>query len=232
MKNSNATELQPSVNGRRRTTLNCLVIALSSHCAFVCCAPRVNTFKVPESACPRDRVVVSWDVTGPASLHAERGPNDWDEGPVPSVGTRTLSSSASTTFTITALSADPANGNSKGTKTLQIQQGASEPNIANATCDATTSKCVGAFIVVGSTSPVAKRISAPMMISSGVEAPTRICVTHEGLALGCVDPGGTLTLPPAGVVASGKWQLEAELPANQPAMPGPRLQINVDFGCL
>src|SRR5579863_1894446 len=109
--------------------------------------PQVTSFNVlPPLVCPGQSAVVKWNVLGRASLRAERGAVDWDEGAVPSEGSRTVVPARTTTFKITALDANPADGSAYGTKLVQIP-GPAQNKAVISTCDAASRKCKGSLVL-------------------------------------------------------------------------------------
>jgi hypothetical protein len=221
------------MHGARRTArdLAALAIATAGPCVIqlaACCPSKVSSFSVqPPMVCPGQSATVQWDVRGRASLRAERAPNDWDEGEVPSTGSRIVMPSGSTTFTVKALDANPADGASFGTKPLQVPQGA-EDRGNNASCDSATRKCTATFSLEdGSGLLKVQSLSAPTVIQGGVSKAAAITVTH-GAWHEVVPAGGTT---PAGVAASGAWTLEIDLSPADPLAPPPQLRVRVDFGC-
>jgi hypothetical protein len=194
--------------------------------------PQVTSFNVlPPLVCPGQSAVVNWNVLGRASLRAERGAADWDEGAVPSEGSRTVVPAMTTTFKITALDANPADGASYGTKLVQIPRPA-QNKAATSTCDAASRKCKGSFVLDnGGGAMRALTLSAPTRVRGGKEEPAKICVTHDGLPTQtCVPAGGSLAIGPS-VAAEGSWTLESELGVGDGLEPPPQLRIHFDFGC-
>ena len=81
-----------------------VLVTLGSGCPH----PRVVAFAVdPPFVCPGGSAHVHWDVVGRASLRVQHGPNDWDDGLVPSTGDRLVAASSKTTVVLSALDADP-----------------------------------------------------------------------------------------------------------------------------
>jgi hypothetical protein len=198
------------------------------------CGPhaQVNSFNaLPQDVCPGQGSVVSWDVRGRASLRAERGTSDWDEGAVPSRGSRTVVPAVTTTFTITAVDANPANGSAYAAKLVRIPRPA-ENKAVTSVCDAASRKCKGSFALDNGAGPMrALTLSSPTRVRSGKAEPATICVTHEGLPTEtCVPAGGTVAIG-ASVPAHGAWTLESDLGSDDALEPPPQLRIHFDFGC-
>jgi hypothetical protein len=218
--------------GRRSSSASLLpplVALLPSACSP---HPQVTSFSaLPPLVCPGQTAVVHWDVRGRASLRAERGATDWDEQAVPSQGSRTVVPAVTTTFKITALDANPADGNAYGTKLVQIPR-PGEVRAVAAPCDAASRKCRGSFTLDNGAGPmVAVTLSAPIRVQRGKEGPAKICVAHDGLpSETCVPAGGAVAIGPS-VSAQGAWTLESELGADDALEPPPQLRIHFDFGC-
>jgi hypothetical protein len=190
--------------------------------------PQVNTFTVePPLICPGQEVQVQWDVRGRASLRAEPAAADWDGGAVLSQGKRTVHPTTTTSFTVTALDANPADGNSFATKPVQVPRPA-EDRAAHATCDPGSRKCTGSLTIDSAPGVDVRRLSAPTLVQSGRSLPIEVCVTHDGLARTCIGPGATTDVH---VTAGGTWTLEATFDPSAAPTPPPQLRVHFDFGC-
>jgi hypothetical protein len=203
-------------------------LAIAAAWSVGCSAAKVQSFSVdPPMVCPGQTATVQWQVQGRASLRIERGPHDWDEGEVPSTGSRTVSPAASTSFTVRALDADPAAGASFGTKGVQVPSGPDDrENVA--ACDAATRKCTASFTLQdGGDALQVRSLSTPVVVRSGAASPGAITVTHGGFQALVATGGST----PASVPAAGLWTLQVDLGPNDPLTPPPRLQVRLDFGC-
>lgn len=197
--------------------------------AFACRHPQVKAFDVkPQMACPGQEVLVTWDVDGAARLRAERGASDWDEELVMSTGSRKVVPATSTKFTITALDANAALGNSYGTKEVTLPKLADERRTHDNACDATTRSCSGVFTLETATGSVhVKRLSAPRITQAGKTRPAAVFVTHDGLPKTPLQPDQPLSVD---VLAAGEWKVEAELDV-PPTEPPPAFTVLVDFAC-
>jgi hypothetical protein len=197
-----------------------------------CCHKQVVAFNVtPRLVCPGQTVSVTWEANGRAWLGINRGPNDWDQGLVPSKGERLVAVPTTTQFSFIGLDVDPAVGNSRGSYTVNVL--AKDPRGNTAVCDATTRKCTATFTPDTGDGPLmVRRISAPTMMRRGTDTSVQLCVTHNGLAGAfCVPANGSLDVPGAGVSAGGTWTLEMNLATDEALTPPPRLTVLLDFGC-
>ncbi len=197
-----------------------------------CCHKGIVDFHVaPLLVCPGQSVSVTWEVNGRAWLGVNRGPNDWDQGLIPSKGERVVAIPATTQFSLIGLDANPAAGDSHGGYTVDVMASDSRGN--SAVCDATTRKCVATITPDTGNGPLmVRRISAPTMTRSGADKSVPLCVTHDGLGDGfCVPANGARDVPGAGVSAGGTWTLELSLAPDVPLTPPPKLRVLLDFGC-
>jgi len=204
-------------------------LSLAPLLVFASCAHKVVSFSVePPVVCSGQPAQVQWSVQGRASLRIDRGAGDANEEEVPSKGERSLVVTQATTFTIRALDANPADGQSFGTKSVAVPQGPVEKAAASA-CDVASAKCQGTFeIDAGGGGLQVRSLAAPTIVRAGRVQPGRICVSHEGLAPACLAPDGRVDVA---VSAQGVWTLETDLSAGEDAMPGPQLRIQLGFGC-
>jgi hypothetical protein len=118
------------------------------------CTYQVHVFTVePALVCPGQPVKVAWQVDGPTSLRAEPKPNGWDDGEVASQGTRTVTPTVPTEFTVAAIKANKAKGNSQATKSVQIAKAGPGAELgSNTTCDA-SGICTGSLQFDGGAGP-------------------------------------------------------------------------------
>jgi hypothetical protein len=193
-----------------------------------CAHKAVVSFNVdPQLSCPGKPVLVQWEVNGRASLHAEPAPKDWVEGATDSKGSRQVFPEVTTAFTVTALDANPAQGNSSGTKSVQVLPH-NDNRAASSSCDETTHHCQGSFTLKSIDSLRVVKISNPTFVRSGQRQARDVCVTAPNGAKTCVkaNQGAELSAP-----ANGSWVLETELAPEEPATPPPQLRLFFDFGC-
>ena len=193
-----------------------------------CGSAQVETFTVaPPAICAGQSVTLTWDVKGRASLKASPAPVGWSDGPVASTGSMTAAPTSTTTFAVIAVDANPANGNSSGSKVVQVAAGSS-PRAATTQCDAAEKKFEGSFALDGYSSAIkVARISAPTAVRAGVESPRRICVTHDGRQL-CLDPNQAVDFA---APAAGTWVLDADRSADESCTPPLQLHVQIDFQC-
>jgi len=196
---------------------------------LVSCAHKVVSFSVePPVVCAGQAVEVKWNVQGRASLRIDGGAGESSEELVPSEGERRLVIAKRTTFTIRALDANPADGQSVGTKAVDVPEGPVE-KAATSTCDTTSGKCLGTFDLKSEGSGLqVRRIAGPKIVRAGRVQPGTICVSHQGLAPTCVSGDGIADVV---VDAAGTWTLETLLPTGVSAAPGPQLRVQLGFGC-
>jgi len=187
----------------------------------------VNSFSVtPRLTCARKPVEVKWDVSGHASLHAEPAPPGWvDE--TASTGTKTTSVATATEFTLTALDANPAKGNSRGSQTVQVTP-QDDNRAGSAPCDVGTRKCSGTFTLASGNSVTVSRLSNPTFVRLGKVVDRTVCVTPPSAARVCIPSGGSAEVH---FTADGDWTIEAELATDEPVTPPPQLRVHFDFGC-
>jgi hypothetical protein len=188
--------------------------------ALSCTKYQVNYF-VPDKTdlCPGEAATLAWDVNGPAHLKIVSGSSHLDQN-VLSKGTLEFSEAAFTSFTLTAIKQNPAEGNFKP---LPIDVVSSGPRGQTGPCNAGV--CSATFTPKAGLARVA-RLSAPLVKVAGHDVATPICVTHANLPQPtCIAPGQTLTVD---VPFDGAWILAATMPP--PATP-PTLAINFDFNC-
>ena len=204
----------------------CLLAATLSVSA--CAKKGIVSFAVtPPLACPSQGVVVEWEVRGKASLHAEPAPPVWAEGATDSAGKRVVPLNAATSFTLSVLDANPADGNSFATQSVKIlpQNDARE---ASAPCDPNTLKCTGSFVLKTDGAIQVARVSNPTFVRSGAAQPRDVCVTPPNGSTACVKAGASIELHSP---AAGSWTFEASLLPDEPATPPARLRLDFDFGC-
>jgi hypothetical protein len=171
--------------------------------------------------------MVEWEVRGRASLRSERGPNDWEEGDVPSTGRRTVTPAASTSFTLRALDAKPAEGAAFAVKPLLVARAAEDRGNVGA-CDPNTRKCSAMFSLEdGGGSLRVRSLSAPRVVQGGVTKSTALSVSHGGWRA-VVPAGGSAS---ANVPAQGDWTIEEDLAPGEASTPPPTLKVLVEFGC-
>src|SRR5689334_7907538 len=92
----------------RRVAGLLLAAALTSAGGACTPAAEVRAFDAtPNMICAEQRVHLSWDVTGPASIAAKPAPAGWTDGPVASQDQRDVAVDQLTEFTLTALDAPP-----------------------------------------------------------------------------------------------------------------------------
>jgi hypothetical protein len=208
-----------------------VLVTLGSGCPH----PRVVAFAVdPPFVCPGGSAHVHWDVVGRASLRVQHGPNDWDDGLVPSTGDRLVAASSKTTVVLSALDADPNVEGGPKTKFIDVARKDAPPRGASAHCDASTRKCTGSIEVNDGDDPVLVRsISGPTITTAGATSPARICLQHPGLPGGfCVPANGSLDVPGPGIAATGTWTFETDLAAADPIpAANPTLEVTFSFGC-
>lgn len=166
---------------------------------------------------------MAWQVRGAASLRAERGPQSWDEGAVPSEGQRKLMATETTTFTLRALDANPAQKDAYSVRPLAVPR-LDDDRVAPADCSG--SKCSGSFELSAVPGLRVSRLSAPSIVAAGQFQAATVCVTPPSAARTCVAPGSDAAID---VLAAGPWKLEAELPPNLTVPP--QLHIHLDFRC-
>jgi len=189
--------------------------------------PGVNTFTAsPPLSCPDGSVVLEWNVTGPAALRAVPPPASWADGPVPSQGSRTVQVAQDTTFSVTALDANPASGNSIGSRPVKVtalnqEKGASAP------CDEQTRVCRGTFTLSSGGASIS-RLANPSFKRDGTVVAREVCVTPPGGAKLCIAANASVAV---GTPADGVWTMETTLGPAEAAAPPPQLRITVDFGC-
>ncbi|HWZ90302.1 MAG TPA: hypothetical protein VNW92_15670 [Polyangiaceae bacterium] len=203
-------------------------VLLSALSASACAKKGIVSFAVtPPLACPGQGVVVQWEVRGKASLHAEPAPAAWADGATDSAGKRSVPLNGATTFTLSALDANPADGNSFATQSVKIvpQNDARE---ASAACDPNTLKCTGSFVLKTDGAIRVARISNPTLVRSGAAQPRDLCVTPPNGKTACVKAGASIELHSP---AAGSWTVEASLLPDEPATPPARLRLDFDFGC-
>lgn len=196
----------------------------------VSCSPasQVRSFTVePPLVCPGQTAQVQWNVVGRASLREQRGAADWEEGEVPSSGSRMVAPASSTSFTITALDANRAGGNWQGNKNLQVASVPDSERAAVTTCDATSRKCTGTFTLDTTAALQVSSVSQPIVVRAGVSRPAAIDVTH-GTWKQTVSAGQTVTV---GQPANGAWTLQVDLGPNDSPTPPPQLRVHLDFAC-
>lgn len=209
-----------------------------------CCSnpPRVVAFDVqPRTACPGDRVVITWDIVGPAKLATVEVPDNAgsaDEEPtatqfaaqehhVASIDSTSLEVKHSTWFEIRAMDANTAKDPWHAAQLVYVPADAESKRGVAAPCK--NGACRGSFIVHGSEGARVRKIGHPKVRAPGL-ADGVVCVTHAFLANECVGPGEErdVSLP-----LDGEWTLS--LPdAAAAAMPPkvtPVLQIDLTIGC-
>ncbi len=179
----------------------------------------------PSFVCPGEHAVVSWDVQGRAMLREERDAGDWEQGEVLSKGRLELSPALSTSFTITALDAKPAEGQSFATRTIQVPSESDRNRGAVAPCDA--GQCAGAFSFDTKGGAKVAKVRLPRLTRLGQETPVALTVTH-GTWVATVPAQGEVA---ANVPAQGTWTLSFALPAGSPPTPPPLLSVTLDFDC-
>ena len=195
----------------------------------VSCAHKVVSFSVePPLVCPGQVVSLKWNVQGRASLRTGQGESDSKDEPVPSQGERSLSVANPTAFTIRALDANPADGQSFATRSVDVVKGPVEKAAAS-TCDAGSGKCRGSFELVTAGSALrVLAIAAPRIVRAGRVQPGRICVSHAEMASTCISGDDKVDVA---VGADGVWTLETDLPATETGAPDPQLRVQLGFGC-
>lgn len=217
-----------------------LIVATAACALLACNHDRVNSFRVAiptqietVSVCKGDSVDVSWNVTGKATLGTARGgpeqhhePRDFTTRDVASVGHQLFTVTESTAYRITAAGANAGNDGSFADQYAVVPVGPILKGNA-ATCDA-ANKCKAAFTLDATPSMIVRWVGEPAFTQRGKTQPIKICVSHEGSAPLCVEPGA---IGNANTSAAGTWTLEAELPAGIPATPPPILELHFDFGC-
>jgi len=206
-----------------------LVYPLSLAALASCAHHKVVAFAVePTLICPGQAVEVTWTVQGRASLRADIGSTSGADELVPSQGERKVSLDLPATFTVKALDANPADGQSFASRSVEVPQ-APVVKAANATCDAASGKCTGTFTLATTGAGVLVRtIARPSIVWGGHAQTGRICVAHVGLASTCVTGNDTAEVA---VAAGGDWTLATDLPAGESGSPGPQLRVELGFGC-
>src|SRR5450432_1530235 len=202
------------------------VIASALACA---CGPHpgVDSFAAsPALTCPNGSVVLEWEVTGAASLRAVPPPASWSDGPVPSQGSRTVQVAQDTTFSVTALDANPASGNSTGSRPVKVTALNQEKGVS-AACDEQTRVCRGTFTLSSGGASIS-RLASPSLKRDGALVAREVCVTPPGAAKICVAPNASVVV---GTPADGLWTMETTLGTTEELTPPPQLRITVDFGC-
>jgi hypothetical protein len=192
------------------------------------CPHNIRAFDVePHAVCPGETVVVTWNVAGAAKLRTERGPNDWDEGEVPSVGSRKIVPTGTTMLKLTALDANPAQSGREGNKDITVLPSGRKQT--SATCDA-AGHCRGKITLSAPGGKLqVRRLSSPHSRQSGVLTPARICVSHAGLEPAvCIPPDQSADVS---VVADGEWTFEADIPGATAPAPPPDLMVDMQLGC-
>ncbi len=121
-------------------------------------------------------------------------PAGWIDGDVPSKSTRSVALSSDTTFTLTALDANPASGERTGSKSVKV----SPPREDHAA----SANCAGSFSLTSTVNVSALSVSNPRVRRAGQVTPTDLCVTP---------PGGTETCLKAGESASHRAPGERHL---------------------
>ena len=205
-----------------------LAVGLAALPSGVGCSHNIRAFDVdPHAVCPGETVQVMWNVAGPARLRTERGPNDWDEGEVPPVGSRKVVPAGTTKLKLTALRANPGESGAEGN--LDITVLPSGRKQTSATCDA-AGHCRGEFTLRAPGGKLrARKLSSPQSRQSGALTPARICVSHGGLqAPVCIAPDQSADVS---VAADGAWILEADIPDATPPAPPPDLMVDMQLGC-
>ncbi len=224
------SQVSPGRNHEARFWARATFLWLSSLVLLASCAHhRVVAFSVePTLVCPGQAVDVKWNVQGRASLRTDSGGNQGSEEPVSSQGERKVNLGQPTTFTVRALDANPADGQSFAAQSVDVPQ-APVFKAANATCDPASGKCTGTFTLATAGSGVQVRtIAAPKIVQGGRVQPGRICVTHAGLAPTCISGDDKADVA---VAAGGDWTLQADLPAGEGGAIGPQLRVQLGFGC-
>lgn len=195
--------------------------------AIGCAHPQVSVLEVkPALVCAGKPATVEWEVVGPARLRAERSTTDWDEGDVPSKGTRTVVASKATTFTLTAVDGDPARGQSFRSKPLDVVVGGPFSNAS--TCDATTRVCTAKFSPLSAPGAHVTRLSAPFAVGGGRRRPARVCVTHQTVQGACLEPAATLEVD---APFDGEWVLQTTIEGDPETTPPPRLELTMEIAC-
>jgi len=206
---------------RRPVPVTAVLIGAAVATLAGCCKYQVNSFAPDRfDLCPGEATILHWDVDGPATLRAERTEADWDEQVVPSAGMRSFAETSSTKFTLTALKQNPAEGNFKVVTVFVATNG---PRGGIVKC--ATGLCTASLNPDAASVRVA-RLSQPTMTVGGRVEAVRICVTHEGMAKTCVDPGQSASVD---VPFGGAWTLEALAPPD--ATPPQKLALSFEFNC-
>jgi len=200
---------------------------LASAMLLACCHKGIVAFNVsPPVTCPNGPVSITWQVDGSAVLKADPTPANWSEQ-VPSQGTRSVSITKDTTFTLLSEQGNLAKGSLFGSRTIQVNP--QNKLLGNsAACDETTRTCTTSFAVYSVGELKAVHLSIPLFVQSGKEQSREVCVTPPNEPKACVPPGGSVSIDH---LANGIWELEAQLGTNEQAKPPPQLRLTFDFGC-
>jgi len=145
---------------------------------------------------------------------------------VPSQGSRTVQVAQDTTFSVTALDANPASGNSTGSRPVKVTALNQEKGVS-AACDEQTRVCRGTFTLASGGASVS-RLANPSLKRDGALVAREVCVTPPGAAKICVAPNASVVV---GTPADGLWTMETTLGTTEELTPPPQLRITVDFGC-
>jgi hypothetical protein len=188
---------------------------------------RVLAFSAePPLTCAGKPVLIKWAVQGHAALRADPAPPNWNEQ-MPSSGELSVPLTTTTTFTLQALDANLAKGNSSGNQRVQINP--HNQKLGNsAPCDAATRSCSGSFSLQSGGTLQAVQLANPSFFRLGTETPHDVCVTPPNGQKTCVAAGQTVNLASP---ADGTWKIEAELGASDAVTPPPQLRVEFDFGC-
>jgi hypothetical protein len=172
-------------------------------------------------------VVVAWEVRGRAALRATPPPANWSDQPIASKGELKVPVATETTFTLSALDANPANGASTGSQRVQVNPKDNDRAVS-ASCDATTRQCKGTLQLSSNGSVQVSKLSNPTFVQSGKRQPRTVCVTSPAGQRTCVAPGQSA---PALSLVDGQWTFDAELAPDEQPDPPPQLRMHFDFGC-
>jgi len=206
-----------------------LGLCVLSLAAVVGCTHKgiVNFTATPELVCQGKPVVLVWEVDGAASLSAEPSPPDWADGTVPASGTRTVTVTSTTKFTLTSPDANAAVGGHTGSRWVKVVP-PRDDRAASATCDDASKVCSGSFTLNTGGTSRALGLSNPRIRRAGVVTPTDVCVTPPKGAKTCINAGASASIASP---VDGIWTLETKLKAEEATTPPPQLRIALDFGC-
>ena len=196
--------------------------------AGAACQPtyKVTSFSVtPPLVCEGRPTTVAWEVVGPAQLRTERSATDFTDEDVPSTGTKTVVPTTATTFTMTAVNGNPAEGNRTKNQSVDIVKNGVLSGIS--TCDA-TGACLAKFTPAPGPGAQVKKLSAPVAVMAGRHVKTQICVTHLTMTERCIPAEGAIEVD---LPLAGDWILQTKIEGDPETTPPPRLDVVFEVSC-